>query len=270
MKRLISMLLIVCMFIFLPVSTVAYAKDEGTKVVVLMYHGVVKDKNRRDTYVIDNLELEKDIKYLQKSGYEIVTTSDLLSVTKGKMRPHQKYAVLTFDDGFYGNFKYGLPLFEKYNVSAVFAVVGKYASNKIYTDKSSVFAYMDWEDISKISNKVEIASHSYDMHNLKGRKGVGKRKGESDSAYLKCITEDFEKNDLLITKHSSKPLTFAYPYGIYNKTTEMLLEKMGYKITLTCNEGINYIKTENDLKLLKRINRDGRLSSSEFMKKYKI
>lgn len=270
MKKFVSIILIVCIMVLLPATSFAYGKDEGTKVVVLMYHGLVKDKSRRDTYVVDKCQLEQDIVYLQKNGYEIITTSDLLSITKGKKKPHKKYAVLTFDDGFYGNIKYGLPILEKYNISAVFAVVGKYASSKEYTDKSSVFSYMDWQDITKITGKIEIASHTYDMHNLKGRKGVSKIKGESDSEYIKKISADFTKNDCLITKYSTKPITFAYPYGIYNKTTEMLLEKMGYKITLTCNEGINYIHSEKDLKLLKRINRNGKFESIEFMKKYKI
>lgn len=45
---------------------------------------------------------------------------------------------------------------------------------------------------------------------------------------------------------------------------------MGYVCTLTCNEGKNYLRSINDLKLLKRYNRDGRIATKEFMEKYSI
>ena len=47
---------------------------------------------------------------------------------------------------------------------------------------------------------------------------------------------------------------FCYPYGMYSKRTEKLLEDMGYKITLTTEEGINYLGEGSSLKKLKRIN----------------
>ena len=270
MKKLVSIVLVIFVLLVCPTVNYAKAKDCGTKVVVLMYHGLVADGKRNNTYVIDKNTLEKDVNYLLNRGYEIITTADLLSVTKGKKVPHKQYAILTFDDGFYGNMKYGLPIFEKYGISAVFAVVGKYASSKEYTDKSSVFSYMDWNDIQKISKQVEIASHSYDMHNLDNRRGVGKIKGENNKNYLETIKKDFTKIDELITNYATKPITFAYPYGIYNKITEELLDTMGYKVTLTCNVGINYINSERDLKLLKRINRNGKISTKDFMNKYNI
>lgn len=268
MKKLIK---IVAILAILAVSFVVsgFTNAEKTKVVVLMYHGIVNSESRKNTYVITPNELEKDIQYLLQNGYEIMTTSDLLAGVKGKRRI-KKTAVLTFDDGFYGNYKYGIPLFEKYNISAVFAVVGCYASNKKLTDKNSIFAYMDWEDIQKASKTVEIASHTYDMHELKGRRGVAQNKTESVSVYKKAIMQDFSKNDKLIAKYVKKPITFAYPYGIYNTYSEQVLQELGYKITLTCNEGINYIQTEQDLRLLKRFNRDGKVSSAEFMKLHKI
>ena len=268
MKKLSKLTIIALVFVFFSLAS-GFTAEKGSKVVVIMYHGIVENNKNRNTYVITPAELEKDIQYLINNGYEILTCEDLLSGTKGKKRLN-KTAVLTFDDGFYGNYKFAVPLFKKYNISGVFAVVGCYAFNKKLTDKNSIFAYMDWDDIKNASRYVEIASHTYDMHELKGRKGVSKNQNETIDEYLSAIKQDFNKNHKYITKYCKEPVTFAYPYGIYNKYTEQVLKDMGYKITLTCNEGINYVTNEDSLRLLKRFNRDGKMSSMEFMKKYKI
>ena len=50
------------------------------------------------------------------------------------------------------------------------------------------------------------------------------------------------------------PTAFAYPYGRYNKNTDLILKEFGFRATLTCDYGINQIYRNPDcLYHLKRI-----------------
>ncbi len=270
MKKISYVFLTILLLLTCPSSLqVASAKTMPIEVTVLMYHGVV-DKGE-GKYVISKDRLEEDIKYLQNYGYEIVGIDGLIAILNGAKIRKGKLAVLTFDDGFYGNYKYAIPIMKKYSVSGVFAVVGGYMDDKRLTDKTAKYGYMDEDDVKNASKYVEIASHTYALHGDKGRIGVKKLRGESLDEYKRVIQKDFKKNHDKITKITgTKPYIFAYPYGLYNETSEQVLSDMGYICTLTCNEGKNYLTNISDLKLLKRYNRDGRLTTWDFMKKYKI
>lgn len=271
MKKFTYMFLTILLLLFgVGSEYTASAKAKPLEVTVLMYHGVVSSGAGK--YVISKDRLDEDVKYLVDNGYEIVSVEGLVASLNGaKIRRKEKLAVLTFDDGFYGNYKYALPILEKYGVCGVFSVVGSYMDDKKLTDKTAKYGYMDCEDVKNASKYVEIASHTYNLHGNKERIGIKKLKGESVGDYKNLIYNDFKKNHDKLTKVTGKkPYIFAYPYGIYNSIAEEILGDMGYVCTLTCNEGKNYLRSVNDLKLLKRYNRDGRIATKEFMEKYSI
>ena len=273
MKKIIALfsLLILCCSLTVGLSAVPAKAADSKEVLILMYHCIVNNGDKKDTYIITPEQLENDIKYLIDHNYQIVAANDLIAYAEGKISLGDRIAVLTFDDGFYNNYKYAVPLFEKYNVKGVFAVVGSYADDeKLSGNKTSRYAYMDWTDIERAysSNFVEIASHSYNMHKSTGRIGMKKRKNETNQSYRSLIENDILTNDRKLTEIcGKKPTVFAYPFGLYNSISEQVLKENGYLVTLTCNEGKSKIYDLDSLRLLKRYNRDGKLSTQAFMKK---
>ena len=82
-----------------------------------------------------------------------------------------------------------------------------------------------------------------------------KREDETISLYKRRFKSDIKKLSRQIEKKCGvNEKVFCYPYGMYNKRSEKILEDMGYRITLTTEEGINYIEEDSSLKKLKRIN----------------
>lgn len=274
MKKFFAFICVVCVVVVSQVFGIGVASaNTPKKVTILMYHSIVNDDTKRGDYNITPAQLESDIQYLLDNGYEIATISDLVDYTKGKRTLGDNVAVLTFDDGFYNNYKYAVPLIDKYKVKGVFAIVGGYADDENLTNKLSRYAYMTWDDIAELAkiNSVEIASHTYNLHGSKKRVGVKKLRGESDEMYKNLITNDFTANDNKLTNATNKKaVTFVYPYGIYNDISENVLESLGYKATLTCNEGVNYISRNSNLKLLKRYNRSGKYTTKKFMSMHNI
>lgn len=251
-------------------SDVSFADTYGEndiEVVILMYHNIVSDSVAPSKYEINVGRLRADMQYLKEKGYCSIDSRDLIDYTEGKKELPNKCVMLTFDDGYYSYMKYIPPLLEEFDMKAVISVVGDYTRlNKNNPNVSKKYTYLDFDDIAELSQAkgVEISLHSYDFHNInKERKGAARARGESEEEYTKSLTEDTERLIGELKKVGIECVTYAYPYGAYSKSSDRILNDLGVKCTLTCNEGVNTLKKGSSLNLLMRYNRDGRWKSVE-------
>ena len=258
-------------------SASAELKENSTvpTLTAIMYHSILKDPSRTGDYVISPDELERDLVYLSKNGYETVTPEDIISYYDNGTPLPCKPLLITFDDGHLNNLTYALPLLEKYDMTAVINVVGSYTLNaEKENDPNPYYAYLTRNDIKSAvrSGHIYIGCHTYDMHKIEGRKGASKRSYESLENYLHVFGDDLDKfNDLFIDSGIS-PVVYAFPYGYCSEESYDILKKNGYRIILTCNESLNILSNcnTNDIITLHRINRSGIVQSDDFMKKYNI
>lgn len=248
----------------------------GIRLPVLMYHGISEDASKIGKYVISPQSLDEDMQYLKRNGYNTVSAHQLIKyVYLGEELP-EKPIVLTFDDGMYSNKEYALPILEKYGYCAIFSVVGSYTDE--YTENNIVnpdYSYLRWQDISEISENplIEFGNHSYAFHSISQKRyGTKKNKNESLLEYVNTFYQDTEKmQSEFLSNCNFKPVIYTYPFGSYSKESLRVLKKMGFLVTFSCFEGVNTItRDEACLFMLKRYNRDGRLSSSAFFGRIKL
>ena len=274
---IISVFLAVILFILcknsletLPVFT----ENTPVHLPILMYHSVLCDPQRTGKYTITPKKFEDDLIYLKANGYETVSLKQVVKyVYQGEPLP-EKPVLLTFDDGMYNNKEYVLPILEKHDACAVFAVVGSYTDEYSLSNITNPnYSYLRWSDINELmeSGHVEFASHSYNLHNISAKRyGTAKNKGESTLDFISVFHEDTQKmQSAFSTNCVFTPFSYAYPLGNFSKESERVLKKSGFLSSFSCIEGINII-TQGDpdcLYLLKRYNRDGRLSTEKFFKK---
>jgi peptidoglycan/xylan/chitin deacetylase (PgdA/CDA1 family) len=98
-----------------------FLKKTGKKLVVLMYHGIDQVQNttfNERFYSLNNFE--QQIAAFKKH-FNILTYNDFLA---GKFTSGKTNILLTFDDGYANNYKYALPVLEKYDVHAIFFITG--------------------------------------------------------------------------------------------------------------------------------------------------
>ena len=153
-----------------------------------------------------------------------------------------------------------LPLLEKYGFPALFAIVGEYTKfNKNNPKVSKTYTYFDFEDVAEInrSKYVEIAAHSYYLHHFGKRQGVKIKKYEDKTAYCAMLEKDTRLLEKSLLQAGVRPRGYAYPFGAYCAESEQVIKRLGYEMSLTCNEGINCVKNPENLFLLKRLNRSG-------------
>lgn len=243
------------------------SEQNETELLVIMYHHVSERENLLNKYVITPEELESDMAYLQKNGYESVLPSQL---RRGEIP--EKPVMITFDDGFLSTYKYALPILQKYAMTGVCAVVGSLVQE--YTDTPNTVsdcAYMNRDTVRKIrdSGVFEIACHTYDMHSLGSRKGCAKKSSESEKDYRTALTQDLTQFNTLYQEITGTGTDIiAFPYGEYSGSTISIAASCGYRVMLTCDEKINILPKEKESPLiLGRFNRPHGISSQEFFEK---
>lgn len=273
-KRLAVMVIAVCALLiigavlsaFSPVATVM--KSGEKRLMVIMYHQISENKKLWGKYVLPESVLEEDFLYMKENGYTPVSIDELLLFADGKWTLPEKPVLITFDDGQRSFLTKVVPLLEKYKYPAVVSVVGSLID--LYTENGDTddrYAYLNWDDISALSKceYVELGNHSYNMHSLGERRGMGMIKGESTEDYLNIVEKDIDMLQNDIYEHTGiKMRVLAYPYGIRNDNLLELAKEKGFSVTLTCREITDILASGENLYELGRFNRPYGISSKSF------
>ena len=233
--------------------------QNSVRLPILMYHHFLPERDMLGKYVISPSEFENDLKFLIQNGYTTVSVSDLEAFIQGKGNLPSKPIMITVDDGYLSFYKYAFPLLKKYNCKAVFSVVGYYSEYYESINQSNViYTHVTFNQMKEMlsSSLIEIANHSYNMHDLKKRHGIKRLEGESEEQYKSILTKDILKNqELLFSKISYVPYIYTYPFGYRSEFTDNLIRELGFKASFTCEERINTIARGSSLFNLHRYNR---------------
>ncbi len=237
---------------------------------IIMYHQISENPSIYGDYVIPLSLLENDFQYMKKHNITPVSFEAVLDfVEEGTPLPENP-VIITFDDGERSFITKVLPLLEEYDYFANMNIVG--ALVELYTkngDTNDKYAYLNDNDIRTLYEHplVELGCHSYNLHSLSGRRGMGKLYGETNEDYEKLIRNDIDRFNNKLTALTGTTLKiFAYPYGIRNDILLSILKENGFRITLTCRESTNKITVGSDLYELGRFNRPYGKSSEMFFK----
>lgn len=233
-------------------------KPGAAEYPVLMYHQVSQKESKLGDYVVSVNELKYDIKRILEEGYTPIFASELLEFCRGGAPLPEKPILLTFDDGYMSDYVYVLPLLREYNIKANFAIVGGLAD--LYSsgiDRHVDYAQCTWDEIREMheSGLTEFLSHSYNMHDLKKRKGVLRTSAESHEEYKTVIEDDIAKNKkAFIDNLGYEPVAFVYPFGSFNQEVEEIINSY-FDMTFGAYEKHNYITgEEQNLYLIRRYN----------------
>lgn len=245
------------------------APPEGVYMPAIMYHSITDGGS---TYQVSTAQLESDLAYLHQNGFHTVSVEDLRIYTENRGELPEKPVLLTFDDGFYNNLSSALPLLEKYDMCAVISIVGRYtAIDAPISPHADAYSYLTWGDVQALldSGRIEIGSHTYDLHSNGERAGCSIRYGEDEELYHAMLMEDLSRLQMEMKENTGTiPSTFAYPYGFICRESVPVLRQLGFICTLTCYEQPNYITRNPDcLYGIGRYNRPAEESTETFFQR---
>jgi len=186
---------------------------------VLMYHWVYTETDQpgeiNGNWIL-NTDLEEHLKWLKEHDYYHPSFSELRAYADGQISLPAKSVILTFDDGVWAFFNYGLPLLEQYETPGVAFVIG--VNDGLESIKKYASPYL------------EIESHSYDMHHAGGYIGHG---GVISAMTREEIEADL-RNAIELCGSSD---AFAYPYGDVTEDALEAVANVGIKCAFTTEYG---------------------------------
>jgi peptidoglycan/xylan/chitin deacetylase (PgdA/CDA1 family) len=103
-------------------SGMGWIRHRG-RVVILTYHRVVSDHMVRDEHIqpgmyVRGQSFEAHLTYLQKR-FNIISLDELLDLWQtNRLKSHESYCVITFDDGWRDNYQFAFPVLMKYRIPA--------------------------------------------------------------------------------------------------------------------------------------------------------
>ena len=246
----------------------AYAQEDSRTLPILMYHDIVPEGGPLDDYTASVAQLEPDLQALAQEGWQTVRLSEVITYVRMGTPLPEKPVLLVFDDGYRSILTQALPLLQKYNACAVVSVIGARAQG-IADGCDTAGQYMTWQELSQAvaSGRIELQSHSAQLHVYRTRKGVQLLPEETAQAYEAMLLSDMEQMDQWSRAAGITMLrAFAYPYGYVEPLADALLQRQGYVATMTSEPHLNLITHDAAcLYRLGRLNRSGLISTETLM-----
>lgn len=224
---------------------VALVRPQGC-VPVLMYHrATIRPGHSID---ISPQRLEQHLRELARLGYTSIsmrlwqaaqTEPDLLPDTP---------VVITFDDGWEGQYHYAAPLLEQYGFTGTF-----YLYTGVLRESSASGGYMSWQEAGDlIARGHEIGGHTV-SHPVLTRLQPAALTHEVTGG--KTALE--ERLGIVVT-------TFAYPYGAHNDRVVEAVAAAGYQTAVSTMPGTNATLLAAPY-LVRRLNVGHRTTATQFL-----
>ncbi|MCL4353789.1 polysaccharide deacetylase family protein [Patescibacteria group bacterium] len=193
------------------------------RVPILMYHYVEYVQDKKDTIrqalnINPNI-FEAQIKTLLSAGYTFMTARQLGEVIDNKKTLPPKPILITFDDGHWDLDTVVLPILKKYHVKATAYIVPAFIGGSDFLTKSQLRNVIQ-------SHLVDIGAHT--MHHVALR-----NRSLKDARY-----EIGQSKKVLEKKYHIHVVSFAYPYGSFDKQTLRLVKKAGFTTAASTIPGI--------------------------------
>jgi peptidoglycan/xylan/chitin deacetylase (PgdA/CDA1 family) len=179
----------------------AFGPSSHNVPLVIMYHDVLIGKESY-TSDLDAHDFEQELIYLKENGFNTISIQELTDFQQGKSALPSHPVLLTFDDGYIGDYTYAYPLLKKYGMKATFFVhtgpVGKY----------TFVWHMSWDQLKEIDSNplFKVYPHSVthlhpfptlSIKDLKYELGVSRKTMEDHLGGTRDVT--------------------AYPFGSYDQ-----------------------------------------------------
>ncbi len=231
--------------------------------IVLSYHDIPAEGQKVgpfDRMAVARRNFGDHVQWMLDNGYHFISVQQIIDAHSGGANLPAKAVLLSFDDGFESFYTRVFPILKKYHISAVEAVIGTWMNHSDSPDVPGYKPILTWAQVGELqaSGLVEIASHTFDMHNAIDSNPQGGREAavttrrympiehryETDAEYAERMQTGMKRSSDFIFEHTGKrPRVLVWPFGEYNQIAVTAAKKAGMAITLAENDGVNDAST---------------------------
>jgi uncharacterized lipoprotein YddW (UPF0748 family)/peptidoglycan/xylan/chitin deacetylase (PgdA/CDA1 family) len=198
------------------------APEKQANVPILLYHHIARlpagASSAQRRWTLSPEKFGDQMRWIAEHGFHPVTMAQLNGYLKHGLPLPVKPIVISFDDGWKDQYCAALPILKKYNFSATFFIA---------TDSVGHSAYMNWDQVSEISDSgMDIESHSRTHARL------------SILPPEQAWREIDDSRKILENRVHKPVLVFAYPFGSYSDKVISLVKDAGFDTAVTV-DGLN-------------------------------
>lgn len=201
------------------------ASDSATmRVPILMYHYIEYVQDKKDTIraslALSPYTFEQQVITLKEANFTFLTARDLGDILDGKTEAPAHPVLLTFDDGYRDFYTDVYPILKKYQVKATAYIAPGLLDRPNYMLKKQL------KEISREDPFIEIGAHTVNHRGLKG-------------LFKPFLLYEVNQSKKMLEDELRIPIvSFAYPYGAFDKSAEDAVKEAGYKTSLSTVPGI--------------------------------
>lgn len=239
--------------------------------IVLAYHDIPKNGQRVgpfDRMAVSRGNFGDHLDWLTSNGYHFISVQQIVDAHAHKSVLPAKAVLLTFDDGFESFYTRVFPILKARHIPAVEAVIGTWMAHTERPDVPGNKPVLTWAQVREMqaSGLVEIASHTFDMHNEVDADPQGETHAavttrefletagryESDAEYAARLRTGMIKSaDFIADATGTRPRVMVWPFGEYNDLAVAAARGAGMPITLGLSDGANDARA--DVSVIKRL-----------------
>ncbi|SFF21020.1 polysaccharide deacetylase family protein [Streptomyces mirabilis] len=198
-----------------------------TPVPILMYHSIAAAPNDATRELSVGPEaFAEQMALLGDQGFTPVDTAALAARWRSGGPLPERPVLITFDDGYEGVHRHGLPALAKHGFAATLFVSTGWIKGA-YDTGGGLDAMLSWAQVRELAaEQVEIGGHSHTHPQLDQL---------SDDALrfevLRC-------KEIIADELGSRPASFAYPYGYSSRRVRQVVRETGFAQSLAVGNGL--------------------------------
>ncbi|MFA5350411.1 MAG: polysaccharide deacetylase family protein [Candidatus Omnitrophota bacterium] len=204
-------------------------------VPILTYHNIGYGEGG---FFVTPENFAKQMEYIKKNGYEVITLDELVSGIKDKKVFRRNKVVITFDDGYKDNFEYAYPVLKRLGFAATIFIITDFMGKGSDEEGKE---FLGWDEVVAMSkNKISFGSHTKTHFYLGAIK-------DEEAAF-----EEIAGSKKAIEQKIGIPVDyFCYPGGGFNEKIKESVARAGYKGACSTNRG--FADFNSDVYELKRV-----------------
>ncbi|MFJ8027320.1 polysaccharide deacetylase family protein [Streptomyces sp. NPDC096311] len=196
-------------------------------VPILMYHSIAAAPNDATRELSVGPEaFAEQMALLGDQGFTPVDTAALAARWRSGGPLPERPVLITFDDGYEGVHRHGLPVLAKHGFAATLFVSTGWIKGA-YDTGGGLDAMLSWAQVRELAaEQVEIGGHSHTHPQLDQLSEDALR-----FEVLRC-------KEIIADELGSRPASFAYPYGYSSRRVRQVVRETGFAQSLAVGNGL--------------------------------
>ncbi len=192
--------------------------EQHLQIPILLYHEVGEPFSQWEELFVRTADFEKHMKHLRDEGYSCISMKQLAAHWRQDHPLPSRPIVITFDDGYRGNYTNAYPILKELDMTAtIYVVEAALGKDNFLT-----------EEMLLCMNRAgfEVGHHSASHRNLTG-------------LHREDLKEEISRSRTRLQKQMQVPITtFAYPAGNYDDAVLEQVQDAGFLSAVTNRPGL--------------------------------